>query len=298
MPEMSGMTDDLVGTYEEREFLKARNAIVDTTRAGLRKHHIPILVELDVTEARARFRWFKETTGVSLSFTGWVVKCLGQAVSEHKEMHAMRKGRRNIIAFDDVDVSIAVEKASEDARDQAQTLPMPYVVRGAQRKSVTEIHEEIRAAVSQMEKGSSGLELRPHLTRLQSFFFSLPSFLRDLILWRRLLNDPFFAKRTMGTVTVTSVGMFARGDQAGSSWGIPIGMTPLVVALGPVSTKPAVTKDGVGVREYIGVTILFDHDVVDGAPAARFVSRLGELVGAAFGLEDLGRIQARTTVRI
>jgi pyruvate/2-oxoglutarate dehydrogenase complex dihydrolipoamide acyltransferase (E2) component len=32
--------------------------------------------------------------------------------------------------------------------------------------------------------------------------------------------------------------------------------------------------------------VLFDHDVVDGAPATRFISRLGELIESAHGLAD------------
>ena len=37
-----------------------------------------------------------------------------------------------------------------------------------------------------------------------------------------------------------------------------------------------------------------DHDVVDGAPAARFVSRFVELVETASGLEDLSLTQKIT----
>jgi len=33
-------------------------------------------------------------TGEQLSFTAWIMKCIGQAVSEHKEVHAIRKGFR------------------------------------------------------------------------------------------------------------------------------------------------------------------------------------------------------------
>lgn len=35
----------------------------------------------------------------------------------------------------------------------------------------------------------------------------------------------------------------------------------------------------------------FDHDIIDGAPAARFVSRLGELVESGYGLHTGEREQ-------
>ena len=37
------------------------------------------------------------------------------------------------------------------------------------------------------------------------------------------------------------------------------------------------------VREYLSVTMMFDHDVVDGAPATRFTAQLAELVQDGFG---------------
>jgi pyruvate/2-oxoglutarate dehydrogenase complex dihydrolipoamide acyltransferase (E2) component len=42
------------------------------------------------------------------------------------------------------------------------------------------------------------------------------------------------------------------------------------------------------VREFLALTASFDHDVVDGAPAARFASRLREIVETAAVLQDPG----------
>ena len=36
--------------------------------------------------------------------------------------------------------------------------------------------------------------------------------------------------------------------------------------------------------EYLCLTISFDHDIIDGAPAARFTTRLSELIASGFGL--------------
>jgi pyruvate/2-oxoglutarate dehydrogenase complex dihydrolipoamide acyltransferase (E2) component len=36
----------------------------------------------------------------------------------------------------------------------------------------------------------------------------------------------------------------------------------------------------------LDLTVAFDHDVVDGAPAARFVKRLVELIESGYGLEE------------
>ena len=39
-------------------------------------------------------------------------------------------------------------------------------------------------------------------------------------------------------------------------------------------------------RDYLSLTISFDHDIIDGAPAARFTERLKELIESSYGLPD------------
>jgi len=59
------------------------------------------------------------------------------------------------------------------------------------------------------------------------------------------------------------------------------------VVVGGIGRKPGVTADGhIEVREYLGLTVSADHDVVDGAPLARFVQRLVELIESGYGLDD------------
>jgi pyruvate/2-oxoglutarate dehydrogenase complex dihydrolipoamide acyltransferase (E2) component len=40
------------------------------------------------------------------------------------------------------------------------------------------------------------------------------------------------------------------------------------------------------VRKYLSVTISFDHDIIDGAPAARFMQQLKKLIESGYGLCD------------
>ena len=210
------------------------------------------------------------------------VTCLARAVSEHKHVHAMRRGRRKLVVFDDVDLAIVVERTVHRADGRTETLPMPYVVRRAQEKSVRQVHDEIRQAQRiPVDAGDPQLG-PPQDSRLVSLFFSLPQFLRRWLLWRRLTRNPFYAKQTMGTVVVTSVGMFGQGG--GYAWAIPTGLHPLVVTVGPVVRKPGVVGDDIAIRESLSITVLFDHDVTDGAPVARFLARFRELLEAGYGL--------------
>jgi hypothetical protein len=52
-----------------------------------------------------------------------------------------------------------------------------------------------------------------------------------------------------------------------------------------IATRPMFVADGtVQPREYLSLTVSVNHDVVDGAPAARFVQRLKELLESGCGL--------------
>ncbi len=45
-------------------------------------------------------------------------------------------------------------------------------------------------------------------------------------------------------------------------------------AVGSIVKKPVVKNDEIVVREIINITAAFNHDLVDGAPAARLINRL------------------------
>jgi pyruvate/2-oxoglutarate dehydrogenase complex dihydrolipoamide acyltransferase (E2) component len=59
---------------------------------------------------------------------------------------------------------------------------------------------------------------------------------------------------------------------------------PLTVTLGGIVEKPGVVDGQIKVREYLDVTVSFDHDIIDGAPAARFTRQFRELVEEGYGL--------------
>ena len=40
------------------------------------------------------------------------------------------------------------------------------------------------------------------------------------------------------------------------------------------------------IREYLSLTVSFDHDIIDGAPAARFTERFKDLIESGYGLLD------------
>jgi len=278
------MGNDLIGGYQEFAFSPSRTAVWDTVRIGKSRHHVPILLEVDVTAARGALAKHKQDGGGDVSFTGWALRCVAKAAGEHKRMHAVRHGRRGVVVFDDVDVSLALYRRLNGS-EHDERLPMPYVLRKANEKSLEQISGEIRTAQSvKLAPGEQWLDPAgnvppPWVLRLA---YALPHHVRRAVYWDRMLADPWRVKRTMGTVMVTSVPVSSRSSHGG--WAIPIGIHPLVVAIAGVSRKPWVVEDRVEARDVLSLTVLFDHDVIDGVPVALFLRRLVDLMEHAFGL--------------
>ena len=264
-----------IGNYEVIKFPKERKMVIDIMEQGMKKHYIKGLVELDVTNGREQIKNYKLNYGKRLSFTGWLLKCIGQAASENKDVHALRKGKKKIYRFDDVDISIMVEKIID-----GQKIPLPVIIRKTNEKTVEEITHEIRDAQSEAVNEDVLLGLKKE-EKFKRIFTSLPKFIRKFTYWR-FGRNPLLLKDFGGTISLTSVGMF--GDLSG--WPIPIGVQPLMFALGAITKKPCVIKDKIEIREILHTTILFDHDIIDGAPATRFLAKLEKLIESGFGLDE------------
>jgi pyruvate/2-oxoglutarate dehydrogenase complex dihydrolipoamide acyltransferase (E2) component len=238
-----------------------------------RRHTVHGLLECDVTEARRLIRERRAATGEALSLTAYLVACFARAIAADPGVQAYRLGRDRLIVFDDVDVTVLVESDVEGAR-----IPVPHIVRAAQRKTAASISREIRAAQSKpVPYGRARSALR--------FWLWLPRPLR-VAFWRLFLADPRRRKRFTGTAVVTSVGMFGRG----TAWAIPMIDHTIGLAVGGIDRRPGLVHDvvtgaeTVATREYLALTVSVDHDVVDGAPAARFAMRLKDLIGSGDGL--------------
>src|SRR5713226_1548421 len=73
----------------------------------------------------------------------------------------------------------------------------------------------------------------------------------------------------------------------GAGWGIlPANAHPLWMTVGGIGQKPGVVDGQIAIRDYLSLTISFDHNIIDGAPAARFTERLKDLIESGYGLDD------------
>ena len=254
--------------YTALPFPKSRRLMVDGGQMGHRKPTIHGLIEVDVTRARQAIRQHEAQTGETLSFTGFVIYCLGHAIDHNKYMHAYRNWRNQVILFDEVDVNTLFE-----VEENGGKVIRPHIIRAVNKKAFQDIHQEIRAFQNEHMVSQESKFIR--------WFMLLPGFVRRLFYWV-LFKNPNMLKKYYGTVMMTAVGMYG----SGGGWGIPFSNHTLQITLGGIAEKPGVVDHRVEIREYLSVTLSFDHDIIDGAPAARFTQRLKRMIEYGYGLYD------------
>lgn len=261
-------------SYETLAFPRSRLATIDIGAVGFGKHHMIALIELDVTAARLKMAALRES-GENISFTAWLIYCIGQASHDHKLLHGIRSGRRKVVVFDHVDISLMVEREINGNK-----VPLPLIIRRAEEKSAGEISLEIDSGKEESFSEKGGYVLgKDKKSPLTKAYYYLPGLMRRLF-WKVLIGSPGLTKKLMGTVMVTSVGMV--GNFPG--WVIPVSVHPLCFAVGSIVKKPGVIDSEIEIRDYLYITALADHDVIDGAPAVRALGRLKELVESGAGL--------------
>ena len=86
------------------------------------------------------------------------------------------------------------------------------------------------------------------------------------------------ARQRIGTVAVTAVGMFAGGGGFGIT---PLSLMSVEVIVGGMSQRPRIVDGQVVARDVLDLTLVIDHNVVDGAPAARFAAEFRGLLESA-----------------
>jgi pyruvate/2-oxoglutarate dehydrogenase complex dihydrolipoamide acyltransferase (E2) component len=206
--------------YQLVPFPITQRTIAVMDRFAEHRHIIHALTEVDVTTPRQVIQEQKARGEEPLSFTAFIAACLGKAVDENKSVQAYRKGRKQLVLFEDVDISIPVEHEVEGHK-----FPLTYVVRAANHKTARQIHQEIRAF--QKLHPTKVLPIPRLVQRWPALM---------LLIGRVLLRSPFYFKKISGTCAITAVGMFGKG----SGWGIPTTPISPFLTLGGISEKPGV----------------------------------------------------------
>jgi pyruvate/2-oxoglutarate dehydrogenase complex dihydrolipoamide acyltransferase (E2) component len=250
--------------YQVLRFPPFRKLIVDFATLAKKNNTIYGMTEFDITETKKKLREFRRNTKQKLSLTAYAVSCIGKAVKNNPQMHGYLNWRNKLIVFNDVDLLLPVEIKINDS-----LFPVIHVFRAIDKKEAVEIEREINNVKN---KGMNNREYQKKWNYIKWFLY-LPKFIR-LLFYKILLQSVKFQKKYFGTVAVTAVGMFG----SGGGWGIGLSNHTLEIILGGVCKRAVMIRGRMEEREFLNVTISVDHDIIDGAPGARFARDLRHLL--------------------
>jgi pyruvate/2-oxoglutarate dehydrogenase complex dihydrolipoamide acyltransferase (E2) component len=227
-------------------------------------HNFYALLEFDITNLRKYLRE-KRAEGNGGSLFAFILKAVGTCLALFPDFNSMINLKK-ISSFEEVDISIPIEVIKND-----EVFNKQLIIRDIAHKSVKEIDTEINNS----KKADTNEKTYVVSPIIQKIITSLPRFIIKAV-FNVMMNNHKMVKNLSGTAFVTSVSMFSN---------VPGFIIPYIgkpkscsFALGSVYKKPVVKGDEILIREVINVTAVFNHDMIDGAPAARFINQLRKYV--------------------
>ena len=253
--------------YKIKKFPTSRLASIDICEIGNRKHYVPGLVEFDVTESRKKIKEYNQCHPNKISFTAWLIRVIGSTIKKYETSNSYLIGKNKIMIYEDVNVSFIVEKNVNNTK-----VPIPLIIEKVNEISIESITQQISDAKNK-EFSEKDIVLQRKTRQIERVYYLLPRFLRRYF-WKFLLKHPRRAQKKMGNVAFTSIGMMGKVN----GWFIPISIHPICFGLSSIIKKPTVINDRIEIREMLNMSVLLDHDVMDGAPMARFINDLSKNV--------------------
>jgi pyruvate/2-oxoglutarate dehydrogenase complex dihydrolipoamide acyltransferase (E2) component len=260
--------------YSIGKWPKNRDIIVDAVTMSRYYNHVVGFIDADATEIVRVFNKYSKKTGDRLSLTAYIMRCMALTAKEVPETRTFRKGRRKTIVFNDIDIKCMIEREIDGKR-----IPLHYMFKKADKKSFKEIHEELRYV--QQKKQDKSKKYRKQ-KRTQKFLMNLPKFIRHFM-WHIIMTRPLKTVKNLGVLGVTSVNKFSLGL---TGVVLPKTMHQTHCLIGTIYKKPTVVDDKVVIRDFVSLTLQFNHDIVDGGPAVDFARTLAEKIAAGVELEE------------
>jgi len=225
------------------------------------KESIPtyLFCDIDMTFAE-ELRGRLKSVGQKVTITAILLKAIAIAQRAHPESRTSLLPFGKTVTFHDIVAGFTVERFIGE---------QPAVFFGAIDNPDTKSVEEISSELKQYAE--SDMEHMEHLDR-QHKFNSMPWWFRRLILWAGL-RFPKVRLTYMGaTFGLSSLGKW------GMTGLIPPCVSTSTFGIGSVEPRPVARDGKVEIRPMMTMILNFDHRLIDGGPAARFMADVKRLL--------------------
>ena len=227
-------------------------------------HNIFALLEFDITKLRKILRE-KRINGEGGSLFAFLCKVIAKCLNDNPLFNSMID-YRNTTEFENVDISVPIE-----IERNGKIFNKQYLIKNASEKSINEIALEIENSKSKIDDQKGYILSKP----IQLVMSIVPNKIAIFII-KHIMRNHKKVKELSGTVFVTSVSMFS----VVPGYIIPYNGGPKAssFAIGSTIKKPVVRNNEIVIREIINITAVFNHDIIDGAPAARFINQMRKYI--------------------
>jgi pyruvate/2-oxoglutarate dehydrogenase complex dihydrolipoamide acyltransferase (E2) component len=200
------------------------------------------------------------TQGLKTTITAILLKAISVAQTEHPETRTARLPWGQIIRFNEIAAGFTVEKFVG-----TQSVVFFGLIKNSDTKSLEEISKELNDyAIKEISE-------IPQLA-LEDCFNRMPWIIRQFII-RLGLIFPGVRLHYMGaTFGLSSLGKF------GITGLIPPCVSTITFGIGAVEERPVARNGQIEIHPMMTMVLNFDHRLIDGAPAARFMQDVKALL--------------------
>lgn len=203
--------------------------------------------------------------GMKVTLNAVLLKAIAIAQTAHPASRRLALPWGKTAEIDDVVAGFTVDRFV--GANPAVFLGM---VEAADSKPLEEIANEMEAYAQEET------EDLPHLD-LQSRFSKLPRAIRRAALWLSMRDPELRLRYLNATFALSNIGKF------GCQLIIPPSLSTSTFGVGAIEQRVVVKEGVVQVRPTFTLALNFDHYVIDGAPAARFLKDVCDLLQGGLG---------------
>jgi pyruvate/2-oxoglutarate dehydrogenase complex dihydrolipoamide acyltransferase (E2) component len=254
------MKSELGKSFEFSDVPRPRWNVIDVmTVVAPSAMPVPLFFDIDVSWAEALRKRYLEL-GYKVAITAILLKAIAIAQRDHPLTRTHQLPTGKLVTFNEITAGFTVERIVSGT-------PAVFfgTIKNVDSKSILEIAGELRAY------GQDPIKSIPQLD-LQARCLEFPRWVLKLILHLSVWSPLVRLKVLPATFGVSSVGRW------GCKTGTPPCLTTTTFGVGEVTDRPVVVDGQVEVRPVISVTYVFDHRIIDGAPACRFMKNVIDLL--------------------
>ena len=240
--------------YKKTALSFNRKMVRASASVTCKKNAIHSMTEVDISIPRKIMKDHYKQTGEKLSLTSYIVTCFAQVIQQYPQFNSFIR-RNKLVLLEDVCISVLIEREFE-----GEKVPEPVGIKMAQAKTFGQIQSEIREAKNNPNQKLGAIDNSAWIRLIPGFL--LKTFIK-------IADRNLALAKKYGKVAVTAVGMYSTEPV----WFIPHGTATVLATVGSIVNKVIEFDGKFESREHLCLTVSFDHNIIDGSPAARFMNQ-------------------------